>query len=233
MKIIVDQKIFEKFPETAVGVLVCRNVDNLGNAEEIGKLTTEEAERIKKNFQPETLSQNPMIDCWRKAYSAFGSKPSDYRSSIEALYKSVLKGRELRAINKLVDIYNYISLKYMLPLGGEDLDKISGDIRLTFAQNEKLMKLLGDEKEEAPYDGEVIYKDDDSAICRRWNWREADRTKLTEETKNCVLVIEAVKNEFRPQLEQALDELKKLVFKYCGGELTASMLDKNNLEREL
>lgn len=233
MKLIVDHKIFEKFPEIAVGVLVCRNVDNLGNAQEIEEFITKETERIKKDFQPETLSQNPMIACWRKAYSAFGSKPSDYRSSIEALYKSVLKGRELRAINKLVDIYNYISLKYMLPLGGEDLNKISGDIRLTFAQNEKPMKLLGDENEEVPYDGEVIYKDDDSAICRRWNWREADRTKLTEETKNCVLVIEAVKNEFRPQLEQTLGELKELVFKYCGGESTVSMLDKDNLKTEL
>ena len=36
----------------------------------------------------------------------------------------ILSETELRHINKLVDIYNFISLKHMLPVGGEDTDKI-------------------------------------------------------------------------------------------------------------
>jgi len=48
--------------------------------------------------------------------------------------KRVLKGNEIWQINKVVDLYNYISLKYLTPIGGEDLDKIKGDIYLNFAE---------------------------------------------------------------------------------------------------
>lgn len=234
MKLILDQEIFDKFPETFVGVLVVRGIDNNGEVNEISDLVKSQIDRIRGEYQAETLSQSPKIDCWRKAYSVFGSKPSDYRSSIESLYKSILKGRDPREINKLVDIYNLVSLKYMLPLGGEDLEKTKGDIELTFAgENEKPIKLLGDGQEEAPYSGEVIYKDKDSAICRRWNWREADRTKLTEETKNAVLVIEVVKKEFLGQLQLALDELGQLVKKYCSGQIKLEILSIDKREVEL
>jgi DNA/RNA-binding domain of Phe-tRNA-synthetase-like protein len=234
MKFRVDQKIFEKFPEAVIGVVVIKGADNTGDiSSDTVKLLRSEEARIRESYQSETLSQDSRIDCWRKAYSAFGVKSKDARSSVEALYKMVLRGIELRKINKLVDLYNYICLKYMFPVGGEDLDKIVGDLQFTFAgAEEKPVALLGYDEPEAPKEGEVIYKDEDSTICRCWNWREAQRTILTEQTKNAVLVIEGL-GTVREEIEVAAEELSQLVKNACGGESSTFIIDQNSQQIEL
>lgn len=234
MKLIIDEKIFQKFPSLNIGVIVAIGINNAGTIEEVQQQLMAKENEIIEKYNTETLSQNPKIDIWRKAYSSFGAKPKDNKSSVENLYRSALHGVNLRHINKLVDIYNLISLKHMLPVGGEDIDKIQGDVVLTFAeQNEPAVLLLGDKESRQPHVGEVIYKDDISAVCRRWNWREADRTKLTEKTKRCVLVIEGLLPITKHEIESAALELKDLVQKFCGGSLIYKILDKNHPEMEL
>jgi len=226
MKFKINHKIFERFPGLTISIVVCKNINNSGASEEIQKNIRSEESIIREKFTSETLSLNPKIDAWRKAYSAFGAKPKENKSSVENLYRMVLKGIDLRHINKLVDIYNFISLKHMLPAGGEDIDKIQGDVGLTFAEaDEPAVLLLGDKEPRPPHAGEVIYKDSVSAICRRWNWREADRTKFTEETKNCFLVIEGLPPVAKEEIETASKELSGLVQEHCGGEVSYIILD--------
>ncbi len=233
MKFVIDEKIFEKYPKTKIGVVIAKGIDNSGEVPEIMELIQEEEKRIKENYNTETLSQDSKIDCWRKAYFLFGVKPKEYRCSIENLYRMILKDIELRHINKLVAIYNYISIKYMYPVGGEDLDKMKGDLCLCFAgDDEKEVELLGEKEIKTPKPGEVIYKDDITAVCRRWNWREASRTKLTENTKNAVLVIESLMED-KDELKTALEELKELIEKYCGGDLRVEILDEGKREVEI
>jgi len=233
MRFEIDKKIFEKFGELTVGVVIVRNIANKGKTEEIQSLMRKREKEIRLNFNTETLSQNPKIDVWKKAYSIFGGKPKKNKSSVESLYRLVLRGTDLRHINKLVDIYNFISLKHMLPIGGEDIDKVEEGISLTFAEaNEVPVLFLGEKEERVPKEGEVIYKDAVSAVCRRWNWREAERTKLTEETKNCILVIEGLFPVTKEEVKYATKELKELVKKLCGGKIDYFVLDKNNSKIE-
>ncbi len=227
MKLVVDHSVFEKFLGVTLGVVIVKNCNNTARTEELQNKLRFEEKRIQESFQPDTLSQHPFIDVWRKAYTAFGAKPKEHKSSVENLYRLVLGGKEVRSINTLVDLYNYISLKYMLPVGGEDTDIVVGDIHLAIAsENEPSVLLLGDKEPRTPHVGEVIYKDDTSAICRRWNWREADRTKLTESTKNAILVIEALPPISRDVLEHAIKELKGLVEQFCGGNIAEHILDQ-------
>lgn len=229
MKFEIDNKIFEKFPELSVGVLVCHDIDNKGEVADVMELIRAREAEIREQFDAETLSQHPKIDVWRQAYWAFGAKPKENKSSIENLYRRILKGEEIRHINKLVDIYNYISIKYMAPVGGEDLDKIKGDICLTFAKdNEPAVLLLGDKEARVPHSGEVIYKDEAGAICRRFNWREADRTKFTEATKNAILVVEGLPPSSKEDIENILKDLQALVQKFCKGKIAQFVLDKQN-----
>ena len=234
MKFKIDHKIFERFPGLIIGVVICKNLDNSGTQEEVQKLIREQEDNIRTKYNTETLSQTPKIDVWRKTYSAFGAKPKENKSSVENLYRLVLQGVNLRHINKLVDIYNFISLKHMVPVGGEDIDKIRGDVVLTFAEpNEPAVLLLGYKEPRPPHSGEVIYKDEISAICRRWNWREADRTKFTEDTKNCFLVIEGLLPVTKEEIEDATYELNNLVQKNCGGNITYKILDRKQSETDL
>ena len=234
MKFRIDEKVLEKFPGLNIGAITAKGINNKQAAGEIPGLIRDQEKRIRERFSLETLMQQPKITAWQQAYRAFGAKPKDYKSSVENLYRLVLEGVDLRQINNLVDIYNFISLKHMLPVGGEDLDEVRGDIVLTFAGPAELpVLLLGDKDPRPPHEGEVIYKDDVSAICRRWNWREADRTKLTPATQNCVLVIESLPPVVREEVESATQELASLVRKFCGGEINSYVLDKNNPEIEL
>jgi len=231
MKIIVSKNILDKFPETIIGVIIVKGLNNEKHNEEITKLLREVEEKTRnENANLESTSSHPNIISWRQAYKEFGADPHAYRCSSEALLKRVVKRQELWQINKLVDLYNYISLKYMTPVGGEDLDKVQGDIYLDFAKGDEQFIRLGGEENEPPLSGEVVYKDDVGVMCRRWNWREADRTKLSEETKNSILVIEGLSPMTLEKVEEATKELEELVKKFCGGQTAYKILHKEDAE---
>jgi len=233
MKFKIDNQIFEKFPKLNVGILVCKNINNEGLSEEVINFIRIREKEINSQFTPETLSQNPKINVWREAYRSFGAKPKENKSSVESLYQGTFKDKGLRHINKIVDIYNYISLKHIVPVGGEDLDKVQGVINLAFAkENEPSVLLLGDKESRPPHEGEVIYKDEVSAICRRFNWREADRTKFTEETKNAVLITEGLPPVNKEEIKVILGEMEGLIKKFCGGEINQFLLNKDDSEIE-
>lgn len=220
MKISVNPQIFTDFDNPRIAIVVVLDANNNADISpfrpEFIKLTKE----LQGEYGDVTISQLPKIAAWREAYRTFGSKAKDYPSSIESLYKRVAKGADVSGINPLVDIYNYVSLKYMLPAGGEDTDTMDGDLELTYATAEEVsVTVLGKNEAQAPGAGEVIYKDSTGTICRRWNWREVARTILTENTKNCILVLEALNPVTDNELSTAQRELGELVEKYCGANV--------------
>jgi DNA/RNA-binding domain of Phe-tRNA-synthetase-like protein len=231
MKLIIADTIFEEFPELVLGVVILHGIDNAQNNPEITAMLRQAEAELSGTFGGVPVIDHPHISNWREAYRKFGAKPKDYPSSVENLTRRVLNGTQLGYINSLVSIYNTISLRHILPVGGEDLDQIVGDVYLTKAGNdEPAVFLLGEKEARAPKAGEIIYKDDAGAICRRWNWKEADRTKLTEQTKNAFLVIESLPPVARDVVEKAIHELADLVKQYCGGNVSTAFLDKENRE---
>lgn len=229
MKFSIDPKIFEKFPGVAIGVLAITGMDNRGHNEEILRLLREEERLQKEKLTGVEMGSLPEVSIWRKIYQEFGSDPRDYRSSVEALLKRARGGsKPLPQINNLVDIYNYISLKYHLPFGAEDLDKLEGNIELGFAQGHEKGIYLGSDVEDTCYQGEVIYKDIVGFICRRWNWREGERTKIEPETKNAVLVVEKAPGLDADNFKSALDDTVMLISKYLSGKIQKFILDHKN-----
>ncbi len=108
---------------------------------------------------------------------------------------------------------------------------MSGNMELTFARaDEKAVLLLGDKEARPPHVGEIIYKDAISTICRRWNWREVERTRLTEKTKNCILILEGLPPVTEQEVKEMTKELKELVQKYCGGDVVGKIVNKENRE---
>ena len=227
MKFVVTPDIFESYPDVRIACLVLGNIDNRSNKDFTVELQRAQ-EHVRSELEGANVTEHPRIECWREAYRGFGAKPKKYPSSIENLVRRTLKGESLRAINPLVDLYNIVSLRHLLPVGGEDLDRIQGDIRLTRAgDDEPAIQLLGEKEERAPKVGEVIYADDQGAICRRWNWKEADRTKLTENTERAVLILEALPPVTLDELETAMGQLEELVRIHTGADVTRAVLDRN------
>ncbi|GLC31745.1 B3/B4 domain-containing protein [Clostridium omnivorum] len=229
-KFVIEDDFWSLFPSARIGVIICNGIDNSIKDEEKYKETLLEAEKeALKHLQNEEFSSNGVIKVWREAFQKFKTKKGA-RASIEALLKRVNNGNHLGTINPLVDIYNSISLRYALPCGGEDIDRFAGDIRLTKAVGSENFVTLGTDKSEPPYEGEIIYKDDEGAICRCWNWRESVRTMLTENTKNAFLCIELVDEKRADEFEKALKDLAKQVQDDLGGTCKMSILDINNKE---
>ena len=222
----VASAIFEQFPEVKIGLVVATNVDNTGVRVELQR-RLESAQTAVRETLAGTASQHPHVTAWRDAYRTFGVKAKQYPSSLENLLKRTLKGDILPFINPLVDLYNVVSLEHLVPVGGEDLAALSGDVRLRFAaEGEPAVTLLGEHEPRAPKPGEVIYADDVGTICRRWNWKEAERSKLTPDTTRALLVIEALPPVGEAQLRAALAELSALAQHFCGAQTQAHVLDR-------
>ena len=229
-KFIMEDKFFEIFPDSRIGILVCNGIDNTIKDEEKYAPWLKECQTIAaEHIDNPEFTANPIIRTWRDAFYKFKTKKGA-RCSIEALLKRVAKGNQIGTINPLVDIYNGISLKYGVPVGGEDIDKFDGDNRLTVADGDEEFVTYGSDKSEPPYPGEVVYKDNAGAICRCFNWRESVRTMLTEETENAFMIIETVAGERADILDLALDEMKAMIEEELGGTVTKHMADAANPE---
>ncbi|MFZ5966687.1 MAG: B3/4 domain-containing protein [Bacillota bacterium] len=227
---VVEDEFWSLFPNARIGVVICHDIDNsVSDKEQYKELILNAEKEALKYLQNAEFSSNEVIKVWREAFQKFKTKKGA-RSSIEALLKRVYNGNHIGTINPLVDIYNSISLRYGLPCGGEDIDTFVGDIRLTKAVGNENFVALGTDKSEPPYEGEIVYKDNEGAICRCWNWRESVRTMLTENTKNAFLCIELVDERRLNEFENALKDLARLVQDNLGGTCKISILDINNKE---
>ena len=232
-RFVLDPSFLELFPQSRIGVLVCKGIDNHVKEEERYAPWLRECEKLSSVYtgNPE-FTENETIRNWRDAFYRFQTK-TGARCSIEALLKRVSKGGEIGCINPLVDLYNGISLKYGMPVGGEDIDKFEGDVRLTLAEGGESFITYGSDKDEPALPGEVIYNDDAGAICRCWNWRESVRTMLTEDVTNAFMIIETVQGEFPERLEGALDELAAKIEAELGGSVEKFIVDKTNPQIEI
>lgn len=128
---------------------------------------------------------DPHVEAWREAYRAFGAKPKRTRPSVDALMR-----RAVPSINRVVDAYNAISVEYALPIGGEDAGAYRGPARLVRATGDEPFDVVaaGEPAVEHPEPGEVVWRDDEGVTCRRWNWRQCVRTRLTEDTENALFL---------------------------------------------
>jgi DNA/RNA-binding domain of Phe-tRNA-synthetase-like protein len=134
---------------------------------------------------------HPHIVAWQEAYRAFGAKPQRTPSSVEALWHRAARGA-LPRVNWLVDLYNAISARYVLPVGGEDAGRFVGSLRLIRASGAEPFDTVKDGAPivERPAPGEVVWADEAGVTCRRWNWRQGTRTRLTEQSSDVLFLLE-------------------------------------------
>lgn len=211
-KVVIDQAFWDLFPDAKINVMFINNFKN-----ESPELTETDRKKMLKKAVKESYKftelapfrKNPVIAQWREAYQQF-PKRKGARSSVEALLKRADKGHVFSPINPLVDMYNAISMTYAVPVGIEDADSIVGDMHLGKAKGgEAFVSVGGDGNNESDpaREGEIIYYDNDGAVCRSLNWRDSSRTQLNDDTTNAVVVIESVNED---QAKRALKAMTKL-----------------------
>jgi DNA/RNA-binding domain of Phe-tRNA-synthetase-like protein len=213
----VQTSIFERFPGYVRGVVVAHGVTNGPSPEELVRLLRDAEQKVRERPDLEQLTEDPHIKAWREAYRSFGAKPSEYRSSIEAMVRRVLRGDALPSINALVDIGNVISLSHLLSAGSHAIDVLAGDIELRFAAGHEVFVPFGSDKPEHPLPGEVVFVEGDAVLTRRWTWRQANHTLTLPETAAIEFNVDGLPPVTAEEVMTACRELADLVQRFCGG----------------
>ena len=225
--------IIKDYPDVHIGVLVGRDMDNKRQIPELYQLQKQAIKKAQTEIGDQPPTKHPHIASWRELYRSFGTKPGDYRPSAEALIRRCLKEEKLPRINNAVDLYNVVSVQHVIPMGGFDLDNVDGDIYLRYSDGGEQFIPLGPGTPEETYQGEVVYADNTRILTRRWNYRDADSTKITEETKNLVMFLDTSPAISVENVRDAVEELGELYMKYCGGSYTTSIASKEKPVIEL
>lgn len=149
----------------------------------------------------------PEVAAWRDAFLGFGVKPREARSSVEALLRRT--GSGLPRIDRLTDVYNAVSVTHLVPIGGEDLAFYDGPARLVVATGVETFDTVADGEPvvQSPSPGEIVWRDDSGVTCRRWNWRQCVRTRLTTSTTTALFIVDGLGPDAEERAERAVDDL--------------------------
>jgi DNA/RNA-binding domain of Phe-tRNA-synthetase-like protein len=231
----IQKEIFDILPDLTIGMVVAKGVDNTHPSKEIDDLLAKAVEEVKKNFVGDKAQEHPRIKPWRTAFSKLGISGSKFPSSIESMARRILKGDPFPKINPLVDLYNSVSLRFLVPMGGHDLDTLEGNIHLRFTEGwEPFTPMGGGETVTVPK-GELVYRDDREVLTRNWVWRQCEKDKTTEKTKNIFIPIDVLGEVGRERADETILELSQLIPRYLGGTLFSDILtsDKPSIEFQI
>ena len=209
-------EMFERFPGYVRGVVVCYDLTNGASPDELVQMLREaEASLRARGLVVEQIAEEPHIKAWREAYRAFGAKPAEFRSSIEAMARRVLRGDELPTINALVDIGNVVSAPS--PARGQPCHRrAQGRYELRFATGEEDFVPFRTNDVEHPLPGEVVFVD--APRCSLAAGRGARPITLTlPDTGAVEFNVDGLPPVTRAEVEEACKEVADLVGPYCGG----------------
>lgn len=181
------------------------------------------AEALSRACQSVTAGVPPWgeshLAAWAEAFRRFGAKPQRTPCSAEALRKRVARARSLPSIDPVVDLYNAISIKFAIPVGGENRAAYVGSPHLTIAEGTELFDTFkeGTLANDPPEKGEVIWRDDQGVTCRRWNWRQGVRTRLDANAQTMWFVLESLPEMPLDALQAAGDELVEGLLRMMPG----------------
>ena len=224
----IADEVFARFPDYRRGVVLAYDLHNGPSPAELVKMLRDEEERVRVRLKAETLTAEPRLASWREAFRLLGYKPGDFRPSIEALLRRVLRGQELPSINTLVDIGNIISLRHVLPVGGHAIDVLEHDIVLRPASGSEEFIAFGSEEMEHPVPGEFVFAEGNQVLTRRWIWRQANHTLTLPETTAIEFNIDGLPPVTEANVEVAGRELIYLVEHFCGGCMRFEILSRQN-----
>lgn len=189
MRFSYSQHMQQTFPGRVSGIITLDRVhDRAALSEDIARFSGLAAQRLENASEGEF----PEIRAWRRAYSAMGLKPTQYRCAAEALLRRFRKEGGLPRIHPLVDLCNAVSMAFATPIAAFDRDRISGDLTVRQAAGDETYLTFGGDTEH-PEPDEVIFADAAGhAHARRWANRQSRLSAVSGETVRALIVAEAL-----------------------------------------
>ena len=203
MKLSIDKKIIEDFPDAKIGWLRARIADGAGAAGGRNVRIAEMKKKLEANLNDmgisaDTLTLHPDVRRWRETYSKMGVKPSKYRCSLEALLRRIFKG-DIWSVSDVVDCYDCVSALNLLPMGAHDMTKLRGDMVLRYArEGEKFYPLGAGDSVVDCAPPQIVYADGEKVCCWLWNYRDTRDACVDENTREALFLVDcAFETEWR------------------------------------
>lgn len=214
----IDAAVATRFPEIKVGVAVVRGVEVTPLHPGLEALKPRVLTEVRGRLKGQPLAELPRVQAYRRIYRKFGVDPGSRRPSAESLLRRVLDPTKgLYCINTVVDAYNLSSVESQLPMAACDLDQVLPPITLRFAQAGELHRAIGQAQPESLAAGELVYADQRVILCRDFNYRDAEATKVTTETRHLVVFVDGCDAVSATELAEALQAVAKRLIAFNGG----------------
>lgn len=218
MRFLAQAEVFDHFPGMHVAVVVAQGLDNAAPRASVTALWRAAWADAAGAAVYGNAQSHPRVRPWRDRFQALGISGKEFPSSIEALLRRALKGGESFQINPLVDWYNAVSLRHVVPVGAFDLDQIAGpmELRVTHAGDRFEALDAADGEAIAVSPGEVAYAAGDTILTRHFVWRQARRGLIAPSTRSA-LVVSEVMGEIGVEVAAAvLDDLRRGLAEHFG-----------------
>lgn len=233
MKLIIDKNVRAQYPDLRIGIVVASNVNNSSYSEQLDLYIKKKFRAFAEQYkEPSELLSHKNIKCWQETYRSFGINPKKKKPTAESLLYRTVKSGFIPHINAAVDSYLVAETLFCLPIGGYDLDKISGDITLRISDGGERFLGVGSDSEEITDVGEVIYSDYARVLTRRWNYRDAEYTKIQEiSSKKIALFTEAPNKDITDdEIAGTVLEIVNNLKRFCDANVNAFILTKSQNE---
>src|SRR5262250_1490752 len=182
-------EIWQTFPGLVPGVLFAEGITpDAAIGSRTAAFTAVATDRLAQG----TESELPEIQAWRRAFTAMGLRPTQYRCAAESLLRRFRKDGALPQVHPLVDLANAISLAFAVPVAAFDVSKIAGHVEVRHASGDECYRTFGGQIEH-PEAGEVIFRDAaGQAHAQRWTNRQSGLSAVTSATTAVLIVAEAL-----------------------------------------
>jgi DNA/RNA-binding domain of Phe-tRNA-synthetase-like protein len=207
-----DDAVAEQYPGIHAGVILATGLVNGSSSPELVAAFMAEQAAVTARLQGTELAEIPSIAAWRRAFTRFGAKPTQYRNAAESLLRRLSKQGDIPTISTLVDMGNLISIRYALPVAIFDRDQIAGEITVRLATGAEPFADLGSSESVHPDPGEVIFVDDRNDVsARRWCWRQSAKSATNPSTVNALIVIEGHHESAESDIQAAVTDMTALL----------------------
>jgi DNA/RNA-binding domain of Phe-tRNA-synthetase-like protein len=221
----ISPHVFRQFSGYVRGVVLAFGVENGPSSAELVLLLQDAERSVRDRLEIQTLAEHPQIRAWREAYRAFGAKPAEFRSSIEAMARRAVRGDQpLRSISRVVDIGNVVSLRHLVPVGAHAIDVLTQDIELRPARGDEIFVGFGTDVVEHPLPGEIVLAEGGAVLTRRWTWRQANHTLVQTDTRDVEYNVDGLPPVSEQEVQAICSELQELVNRFCGGRIRSDIL---------
>jgi len=217
MDLKIDIQLKTRFPELKVLTCEIEGVKVEKQSVELEKFEDEIMKHVRERYNLESLKDGSTFRAYRDFFWKIGIDPTKIRPAAEALIRRILGGKTIPRINTLVDAYNLASIKTEIALAAFDADKLKGELIMRFAEKGEEFLGIGMEKPMLLKGGEIVVSDGEKLVAV-YPHRDADDTKITEKTKNVMLLVCGVPSIGEETLQKAARVALEHILRFCDGE---------------